>query len=62
MTNHKMKFIKIKTNSVEEARRRATIIALLTYSLMNGPRLFVKLMTKEQIKESPISVMSIIKL
>lgn len=48
--------------SVEEARRRATIIALMTYSIMSGPDVFVKLFTLDHLMESPIVVENIVKL
>ncbi len=43
LPGNKLKFIQIKTKSVEEARRRAAILALLSSSIMRGPSIFVKL-------------------
>ena len=45
----KIKLVKIVLKSVEEAKRRAALIALLTYSIMSGPDIFVKLHTAKQI-------------
>ena len=53
LPNYKIKLIKLNLRSVEEARRRAAIIALLTYSLMCGPNVFVKLHTKNNLSDSP---------
>ena len=52
MPNHKIKLIKIPLKSVEEARRRVAVLALLTFSIMRGPNLFVKLFTHEQLEDS----------
>ena len=45
MPNYKLKFVRMAFRSVEEARRRAVVLALLTYSIMSGPNVFVKLFT-----------------
>lgn len=62
MPNYKLKFLRINFRSVEEARRRAVIIALLTYSIMSGPNVFVKLFSKEHLENSPSVVENIVKL
>eukprot|EP00347_Sterkiella_histriomuscorum_P018366 403345778 len=55
----KLKFVRMNFKSVEEARRRAVILGLMTYSLMSGPNVFVKMFTRDHLLESAVAVENI---
>lgn len=48
--------------TVEEARRRALIIALLTYSIMRGPNLHVKMFTAALLVDSESLMQNVLSL
>ncbi|CDW75240.1 leucine-rich repeat and iq domain-containing protein 3 [Stylonychia lemnae] len=62
MPNYKLKFVRMTFRSVEEARRRAVVLGLLTYSIMSGPNVFVKLFTQEHLEDSVSSMENILKI
>lgn len=62
MPNYKLKFVRMNFRSVEEARRRAVVLGLLTYSIMSGPNVFVKLFTQEHLDDPASSVENILKI